>query len=123
MNCSHPFGDIAMRRINRKNGLCDCGTPVEKPGGKRCRSCRETYNLHMAVTRRKRLNQSPRDNTPYPAERIISLRSALGESVDQFAKRIGAHRTSVYEWQRGRDVPSRKYREIMDKLREELGLP
>lgn len=112
-----------MRRINRRNGLCGCGSPRERPTSPRCAECRVKYNAHCAAVRRKRLNQAPRDNTPYPVSRITTLRHALGESVNTFANRIGAHRTSVYEWERGRDVPSRKYRDIMDKLRAELGLP
>ena len=53
---------------------------------------------------------------------IVELRKKLGLSVIEFAKAMGVHRQTVYEWQRGETHPTFAKLEEMNQLAERAKL-
>ena len=55
-------------------------------------------------------------------EQIFALRTAIGESQEQFARRVGVSVGAVSRWERGVSVPRRAYADALRYMAHVVGV-
>lgn len=56
------------------------------------------------------------------AARVVQLRQALGETQEDFGRRIGVERHTIQQWEAGRATPRRPAQMLLEMLaREQAG--
>ena len=55
--------------------------------------------------------------------RIKLIRNALNETLEEFGKRFNTSKTTVYNWEIGRNLPNNQNFEILKRIAEDLGIP
>ena len=55
--------------------------------------------------------------------RITLIRNTLNETLEEFGRRFNTSKTTVYNWEIGRNLPNNQNFAILEKIAEDIGVP